>query len=250
MNKHTVLVVDDEPKILESLSIILEEDFNILIASNGKEGLTVFNANPNISMILLDIDMPIMNGVEALESIRDVNSKVIVLIMTGKSCHEYASSCADLHIHGYMKKPVEPEKLINRIKELLSIDDYQVLHNYWKGKYARKWTSNNPTVKRALTYIHQNIHKCITREDVSNYLEMTPDHLCKMLKKECDLGTSDYINRYRIFKCQEYLISNPNITINQAAARLGISDTNYFGRVFKKYTGLTPTEFKRNSLTI
>ena len=127
MNKHSILIVDDEPGLLESLSILLEEDFNILTASNGKEGLSVFKANPSISLILLDLDMPAMNGVEALERIRDVDSKVKVLIMTGKSCHDYAYSCANLNVQGYMKKPVDPEELINSIKKELSINDYKVL---------------------------------------------------------------------------------------------------------------------------
>ena len=71
MNKHSILIVDDEPKFLEGLSLVLEKDFNILTASNGKEGLSVFKNNPSISLILLDLDMPVMNGLEMLIRIRE-----------------------------------------------------------------------------------------------------------------------------------------------------------------------------------
>ena len=250
MDKPSVLIVDDEPRLLESSSLLLKDDFNVITATNGRDGLSSFKNNPSISAILLDLDMPVMNGVEALERIREISSEVKVIIMTGRSCHEYARRCADLNVQGYMEKPVEPGVLINRIKELLCIDDYPVLRNYWKEKYEAKVASTTHTVKKALAYIHDNVHRDITREDVSEYLDITPDHLCRLLKKECGLAIADYINRCKILKSQEYLLSTPNKTINQVSEKVGITDANYFSRLFKKHTSLTPSEFQRNNSSI
>ncbi len=73
MSKPSILIVDDEPNFLKSLCALFEKDFSILTASNGREGLDIFSANPPISMILLDMDMPVMNGPEMLTRIREIS---------------------------------------------------------------------------------------------------------------------------------------------------------------------------------
>ena len=66
MEKHSILIVDDEPRLVKSISLFLNDDFDIVTASNGKEGYEQFKAYPDLSMILLDLNMPIMSGVDML----------------------------------------------------------------------------------------------------------------------------------------------------------------------------------------
>ena len=248
MNKHSILIVDDEPGLLESLSILLEKDFNILTASNGKEGLSIFKNNPSISLILLDLDMPVMNGVETLERIRAVNSKVKVLIMTGRSCHEYASRCADLNVHGYMKKPVEPGNLINRLKELLSIEDYQILREILGKEYEEKIVSLSLVVRNALNYIEKNYQKTFSREDMAGHLDISPEHLSRSFHDQCGITLRDYIVSVRLQRSKELLSKESHLKIRKIANLVGLSDGDYFCKIFKNQTGLTPLEYRKNSL--
>ena len=94
MNKPSVLIIDDEPLLLSSFSSLLERDFNVLTAPNGREGLSKFRSNPSLSMILLDLQMPVMNGVETLKAIRAFDDKVKIDIMTAEISNEWAEQCA------------------------------------------------------------------------------------------------------------------------------------------------------------
>lgn len=145
MNKPSMLIVDDEPRFLESLSRLFEKDFRVFQASNGEEGILTFNKNP-VSMILLDLDMPVMNGLETLRRIRKICCETRVIIMTGTRCHDWVRQCADLGVQGYIEKPFEAGKLVGKIKSLLGMEDYGVLRKLWGNTYDARMAMAGATV--------------------------------------------------------------------------------------------------------
>lgn len=121
MKKTKILVVDDEPDILEILTYNLEkEGFHVVTASNGEEGLQVAAAEmPNL--IILDIMMPQMDGVEVCRNLRD-NPKfndTLIAFLTARE--EDYSQIAALDVGGddYITKPIRPRVLISRVKALI-----------------------------------------------------------------------------------------------------------------------------------
>lgn len=116
--KPTILIADDEPAFLESLSLILEREFNVLTAPDGLIGLSIINTHP-LSLAILDLDMPGMDGMELLRLIRQENSALPVLIMTGRVDELCMSNCADLNVQGYLVKPVDIPVLIEKIREII-----------------------------------------------------------------------------------------------------------------------------------
>jgi len=122
MKKHSVLIVDDEPLMLRSLAELLEKEFHILTASNGKDGFLSFKTNDALSLILLDMDMPVMNGFEMLQGVREISSDVKVIIMTGGDCRYWSMRCAELGVEAYIQKPLDVKQLISRMKKLLDAD--------------------------------------------------------------------------------------------------------------------------------
>ena len=121
MIKHSILIVDDEAKLLKSLSLLLRDKFDIVTASNGKEGYEQFKNNPYLSIILLDLNMPVMNGVEMLKKVRSESKYTNILIMTGSSDHDWACKCADMKVQGYLKKPFDIEVLNEKINDILGL---------------------------------------------------------------------------------------------------------------------------------
>ncbi len=118
-----ILIVDDNIQIITLLSGLLESKgySNIFTASNGLEGFNKFKSlQPDI--ILTDIEMPGMDGLEMLENIRAINKKVIVIIISGVGGEEKVIRALELHANNFLRKPF-------RIEFVLSLlDKYHKIH--------------------------------------------------------------------------------------------------------------------------
>ncbi len=121
MDKYRILLVDDEPDILEFLSYNIEkEGFEVFTAQNGKDGVELAKKiNPHL--ILMDVMMPVMDGIEACEVLRqdDKMQNTIIAFLTARG--EDYSQIAGFDAGGddYITKPVKPKVLISRLKALL-----------------------------------------------------------------------------------------------------------------------------------
>lgn len=246
MAKPTILIVDDEDQFRESLSELLEEEFHVLAASNVRKGLSIIDKNP-LSLILLDLRMPGLTGVDLLESLRSRNNDTPVFILTGNSCQDWAEKCADLNVQGYIRKPIDIEKLICRIKKLLGMDDFEVLQELWNGNYGKRAASLSPAIKNALRYICDSYRKEFNRGEMACFLNISPDYLSRQFHKECGLSLHDYINKLRVLKSKELLRDSCSKN-KEIAAAIGISDVSYFCAMFKEHTGMTPKEYQKEIL--
>jgi CheY-like chemotaxis protein len=116
---RTVLIVDDDPDILEGLSLVLEDSgYRTLGASNGKAALGLLQATPAIDLILLDMMMPVMDGAEfrAAQLQLPVAARVPVVVFTGDG--RVREKAAALDAAGYLKKPVELDELLKVVAEV------------------------------------------------------------------------------------------------------------------------------------
>lgn len=126
-NAHpTILVIDDEPLILLSISTLLSYRYEVITAEDGVSGLTMFNES-HPALVLLDINLPMMNGVEVLARIRETDRDVPVVVMTGRRetvlgeiSNLWTKQCAELAISGYVIKPISPDKLLKQIDKIMN----------------------------------------------------------------------------------------------------------------------------------
>lgn len=119
MYKPEVLLIDDDPGYLDSLSLALEGEFHVHAASNCSDVLKIMLDAASLSLILLDLHMPEMNGIQFLQKIRDANDKIPVLILTGKGRCDWVRRCWELGVEGYMDKLAGIEELIGKMKNCL-----------------------------------------------------------------------------------------------------------------------------------
>ena len=116
--RKSILIVEDELRIRFLLrDYLMKEDFNVFEASNGEEGLFIFSTQ-KIDLVLLDIMMPIMDGLTMLEKLREV-STVPVILLTAKGEEEDKLQGYDYGADDYMTKPFSPKVLIAKVKALL-----------------------------------------------------------------------------------------------------------------------------------
>jgi len=244
MNRHSILIVDDEVNLLKSLARFLKDEFHIHTAPSGKEGLMILSRHP-ISMVLLDLSMPGMNGIEVLEEIRRRDYALKVVIMTGGRDYDWSRRCADLAVHGFIEKPFHPDTMLKRIHHILDTKRCKGVHDMLGEAFNEKQRSISPTLKKTLSYIETNFPKKISREEIAGYLLLSPEYLSRLFRDECGIQLKDFITKCKIEKSLEYIKTSPSISIGDIAESVGISDPNYFCRLFKRHTGTSPTEFKK-----
>ena len=104
-------------------------------------------------------------------------------------------------------------------------------------------TKNTELIKKSMVYISQNFNKNITLEDTSNYVHLHPSYFSTMFKQSIGCSFKEYLNMVRIEESKR-LLANTDYPIIDIAIASGFEDQSYFSKVFKKYTGLTPKQFR------
>lgn len=114
--KYTILIVDDEVEIVEELKEILEsEGYLTLAAFNGVEAVKIFSEKESCDLVLLDIVMPKMSGVETYFKLRKINPKVPIVIVTGSFAKRNAGRLLEYGANDVIYKP------FNKVEELLEV---------------------------------------------------------------------------------------------------------------------------------
>lgn len=121
--KRTILIIDDQPTVCYSIGRLLEtEGYQAVIAHSGEEGLTLLKARP-VDLCIMDVRMPGMDGLEALQRIREIRPDMHVIMMTAFSTTEKAIEAMRLGAYDYIAKPFENEELLLRIRDALKARD-------------------------------------------------------------------------------------------------------------------------------
>ena len=112
--KNKILVIDDEIGPRESLRILFKDNYDVLVAGNGEEGIQAVKNNPP-DLVILDLKMPGMDGIEVLQQIKTINPQAKVIILTGYGSPEAAKEAQRLGVL-YLNKPFD----IFEIRQLVS----------------------------------------------------------------------------------------------------------------------------------
>lgn len=117
----TILVVDDKEDVRIASQLILEEiGFRVITARDGREGLAVFQKHSkDLSVVLLDLTMPHMNGQELLKEIRQLSQTIPVILSSGYTEHDALKRFSGTGINGFIQKPYQVEALIAKVRQII-----------------------------------------------------------------------------------------------------------------------------------
>ena len=118
MNKKTVLIVDDEAEIRETLGLSLKRYFRVLKASNGEEAWDLLRVW-EVDCLVTDIDMPNMSGTKLLDMMKRANYTSQTIVMSGGYSEEIKKSCKTLGVSDFFSKPFSARDLRERIEALI-----------------------------------------------------------------------------------------------------------------------------------
>lgn len=248
-----VLVVEDEEMIRKG--IVLAVDWAALDcvvvgeASNGEEALAAVERYAP-SLIITDLKMPKMDGIEMLRRLRESGNHAYVIILTAYDSFSYAQSALRLGAVDFLLKPFHDGELEQAVQALrrrmeipangqgLSAPPIPGLKKGDKSKY----------VLQAMDYIGEHYHDPnITVGEIAQHLGLSEGHLSHTFKKETDYTLLNYLTRYRIHKAME-LLRDCRLKVYEVAEQVGYKDITYFSSTFKKLVGVTPSEYQDTSL--
>jgi signal transduction histidine kinase/DNA-binding LacI/PurR family transcriptional regulator/AraC-like DNA-binding protein/DNA-binding LytR/AlgR family response regulator len=234
---RTVLVVDDEPSTLEMHARIVQSHSaanRVLKARTGQEALDILHREI-VDLILLDLQMPGMDGFEMLEVMRTLDSMrgVPVIVVTGKVLTEADMSRLNEGVAAVLGKGLfSIEETVDHIRSALE-------HKRKLSEEARR------LVRLAMGYIHQNFAEPLSRGDIASHVGISEDHLTFCFRQELGTTPITYLQRYRINQAKTLLKDSPQ-TITEIALNVGFSDSSYFSRLFHRETGMSPEAFRRS----
>lgn len=241
-----VLVADDETVVRRG--IVLGVDWAAMgcvivgEAANGLEGIqAVERYKPNL--IITDVRMPKMDGIEMLRELRRRGCQAHAILLTAYSDFEYVRSALQLGADDYLLKPFRNQELAAAVERV-------------RQKVQERWEKGNdielPLVKgdkskyvlKALEYISAHYADSgISITTIANHLGVSEGHLSHVFKKETNYTVVGYLTQYRIHMATK-LLRDRNHKVYEVAELVGYKDVAYFGSIFKKLTGVSPSEYQ------
>lgn len=111
-----VLIIDDEEGIRESLKLILENHYDLVLTDSGEQAVRLVEGDPTIALALLDIKMPRVSGLDVLKAMKARRPDINVIMVTGYRSVETASEASHLGAVGYIVKPFKSEEILKTVQ--------------------------------------------------------------------------------------------------------------------------------------
>ena len=248
-NIVTIMIVDDDDDLRLYLASILSESYKVLTASDGEEAMDMLKSGQLPDLIISDIMMPRLNGIELCNTIRkDINlCHIPIILLSANSDIEIRKQSAQNGSDIYIDKPVDIAYLKTQIMNLL--ERRQML---WDSFSKRPYLSlqniaedlaDKDLIKRFNDIVTKNMsNPDLSVPDLAVQLGMSRSHMCRKIKDITGLSPSGYLKTVRLRKAAELLVQG-NHQINEICWMVGFNTPSYFSKCFNQEFGINPTEF-------
>jgi len=233
MAGEKILVVDDARNIRETFTTAFDE-YNIITASDGKEAMGILNRPNDIDLIVLDVMMPDISGLELLRQIRRVNKYCKVVIMTGYSSKDVVLEALRSNADDYIEKPFD----VNNVKEMFE----RLLRE--SGSLSNNGADNKTDkIRLAQRLIKRNYNRRLSLQDISKEVFLSYKYLSRVFKEKTGKTFNEYKLELKISSAKQFLREG-NYPLGQIAYMVGYQNPDSFMKMFKRVTGLTPSEYR------
>lgn len=257
-------IVDDERMEREALADIVmrrfEHEVTVEMAENGRKAAdtaVLWEAD----LILMDIEMPGMNGLDAARAVLEQRPECKVIFITAYSLFQYAHEAVHLGACDYLLKPVDPDETEaairrairqieagRRLAELAAEAPEPETAPEQENEPAGEGESdrNALVMDHVRKYMEDNYMADLSLDSVSEILHISPAYLSAQFKKYQKMNFLDCLTELRINAAKE-LLADPFRSAAEVASMVGYEDASYFARAFKKRTGMTPTQYRKEA---
>ncbi|MDD4527488.1 MAG: response regulator transcription factor [Candidatus Margulisbacteria bacterium] len=232
---YTILIADDDKEFREEFIYCFDE-YTIVEAGTGQQTLDILNSPNEIDLIFLDVFLPDTTGIILLKTIRESYPEIAIVILTGSGSKDIVLDALRGEADDYLEKPLDIEKTQQLIKKLIEtkIETMDVKN----GKIEDK-------IQRVMNFAERNVNKMVNLEDVAKLVYMSPKYLSRVFKQYTGMNFSRYKINIKI-KHSKKLLENKGLSVEQISDNLGYENSESFIRIFKKYTKMTPTQYRKS----
>ncbi|MBK7872189.1 MAG: response regulator [Saprospiraceae bacterium] len=247
----SLLIVEDNPDIVQYLKSCLEGLYHLDIASDGQAGIDkAIEQVPDI--IISDVMMPVKDGFELCETLKndERTSHIPIILLTAKADDESRIKGLKRGADAYLAKPFNKQELIVWLEKLLELRQrLQERYNALEENALLKDVATQQE-DEFIQKVRQAVEKNIDDEDfgilqLCRAVNLSRAQLHNKIKALTGKSTSHYIRAIRLRKAKD-LLKNPNLNISQVAYEVGFHDPKYFSKTFAEEFGILPGEMRKN----
>lgn len=244
---YRVILIDDEPLIVEGLSKVVDwKNYScevVATAFDAKEGEEkIRELRPHI--VFTDVNMPQVNGLEMLRGIRSEFPQMQVSIISGHSDFSLAQEAMKLGACRYLLKPTKMDEIYEAISAMTTLLQQNPLPEEDATEVLGDFDhASSFVVRQAVQFMQENYREKLALSQVAEHCYVSQWHLSKLLNRQLQKNFYDILNQIRIEKAKE-LLKDGSLRISDISDLVGYAEAAHFSRVFKKETGMSANEFR------
>lgn len=240
-----LVIAEDEDSIRERIEKYIRSHTTVIDevygAATGQEALDlIFRYHPQI--LLLDIQMPVKDGLKVLQEACAAGVRPKTIILSGHDAFRYAQKAIRYGVSDYLLKPCRSIELLQKLEYLaLEAVPERAVPPAPEGDSE---TGGNRFVQDALRYMQEHYPEAITQPVVAQELGVSASYLSSLFTRHMGCGFAECLNKIRIERACDYFVDSAMKTY-EVAFRVGFHDEKYFSNVFKKFMGVTPSQYRQ-----
>ncbi len=245
MKKLKVLLVDDEIMIREGFKRLFDwEAHDCEVVGEAADGMEALGKIDTLcpDIVIMDINIPIMNGLKVIELSRMKHPKTAFVIVSGYDDFSYCQQALRLQITDYILKPVNYEEFG------VCIDNLKIsLYEQRVASVEEHQEQEERAITGITRYLQEHLSEELSLSVLSDEFHLNPQYISQLFKNEIGVGFLAYLTNIRMEKAKKLLLST-DFSVSKIAEQVGYGDYRVFTKVFKKTEGITPTQYKREFL--
>ncbi len=251
-----LVIVDDEPIILKGLLATYDwETMGFAVAgsaSSGEESLRVIReVRPDV--VLTDIRMQQITGLMVMEEIQKTDIDCLFIVISAYRDFTYAQKACSLGAFDYLLKPIDDEELKKTMTRARDVCQKRVSSAEPKSDAADGLIpgADLPDHQReymqlAVDYIEEHLpEEDLSIVSVATHVYLNPVYFGRVFKSTFDMTFKQYVLRQRMERAKQLLLADSG-SIGCVCEQVGIGNPSYFSRLFREYTGMLPSEYRRS----
>jgi YesN/AraC family two-component response regulator len=243
----TYIVAEDEERMRDYLvrkTAELDRRFSCAAsAADGEEAIELIERHiPDL--LITDIKMPVIGGLDLVRRIRDADTDLRIIIVSGYSEFEYARQAIELGVDEYLLKPVDVgsfRETLRRIRIKLESSAGAVSAEFGLDRIDAR---AEDLVRAVKVYLQENFRQPYSLERLAASFGCKAAYLLRLYNRMTGSTPTQELIRLRIEKAKRLLAGHPDLEVKQVATAVGYEDPLYFSRLFKRETGQNPSAFR------